>query len=178
MATALNLSGTDARAPGRDERGAAGLFVYNREDMDFAAMEQRRVDPRRGWTEGDLFAVFRDDFGGLRAQYSRFEDFYAVAVTQLVRSRPGFEDVDMDRASMVHLVGLLMISRIHGYHFDNFVQLLDHRGAQLFDFRGLCDWVSHNELLFMSESSAIIEDDADDVEEYRRLDATLPATAS
>lgn len=164
-----SLSGKDARAPGRDEQYDTGLFVYNREDLSFDAMRARIGHPQRGWTDGDLFAVFRDDLGGLRVQYSTFGDFSGVAVTQLVRTRRGFENAEVDHRTLVYLVGLLMISRLHGYHFENFVQLLDHKGDQLFDFRGLCEWVAMNEALFLSDGDAIAEEMADDLEANREM---------
>jgi len=174
----MNLSGAEARAPGRDGVYDTGLFMYNREDMSFEAMTHRREDPRHAWTPGDLFAIFRDDLGAARVQYSRFEDFSTVALTQLVRTRRGFENADVDQRTLDHLVGLLMITRVHGYHFENFVQLLDHKGEQLFDFRGLCEWVSENEELFLTDAEAIVEEAAEDVEGNRELYDSLTSAAA
>lgn len=155
------LSGKDARAPGRDGIHDTGLFEYNREDMSVEMMEHRSRD----WTDGDLFAIFRDELGGTHAQYSRYDDFAEVALTQLVRTRRGFERVAVDREMLLHLVAILMISRIHDYHFDNFVELRDHDNKQVFDFRGLCEWISRNEELFMSDAEAAVE--MDDVDHLR-----------
>jgi hypothetical protein len=156
----MNMSGREARAPGRDGVYDTGLFEYNREDMTVEAMQSRMSS----WTSGDLFAVFRDDLGGTHAQYSRFEDFADVALTQLVRSRRGFENVSVDRETLLFLVSILMISRMHGYTFDDFVELRDHQGKQLFDFRGLCEWIAMNEELFMTEAEIVAEMDDESIE--------------
>lgn len=150
---AVVLSGRDARAPGRDGVHDTGLFDYNREDMTVEIMESRAAQ----WTKGDYFAIFRDELGGTHAQYSRREDFAEVALTQLVRTRRGFERVAVDQEMILYLVAVLMISRIHDYHFDNFVEFRDHENKQVFDFRGLCEWISRNEELFLSDAEAAIE---------------------
>lgn len=167
----MQMSGRDARAPGRDGMFDTGLFEYNREDMTVESMQSRMAS----WSEGDLFAVFRDELGGTHAQYSRFEDFADVALTQLVRSRRGFENVAVDRETVLYLVAILMISRMHGYTFDNFVELRDHEGRQIFDFRGLCEWIAMNEELFMTEAEILAEMDDEDIESVRAEYDAMPA---
>lgn len=169
----MHMSGRDARAPGRDGMFDTGLFEYNREDMTIEAMQSRKGS----WTEGDLFAVFRDELGGTHAQYSRFEDFADVALTQLVRSRRGFENVAVDRETITYLVAILMISRMHGYTFDNFVELRDHDGRQIFDFRGLCEWIAMNEELFMTEAEILAEMDDTDMDDLRAEYDAMPVSA-
>jgi hypothetical protein len=167
----MHMSGREARAPGRDGVYDTGLFEYNREDMTVEVMQSRMAS----WTPGDLFAVFRDEYGGTHAQYSRFDDFADVALTQLVRSRRGFENVAVDRQTLLFLVSILMISRMHGYTFDNFVELRDHQGRQLFDFRGLCEWIAMNEELFMTDAEMVcdMEDDMDSLRaEYDQMTVT------
>lgn len=166
----MQLSGKDARAPGRDGQFDTGLFEYNREDMTVEAM-QRKLHL---WTEGDLFAIFRDELGGTHAQYSRFEDFAEVALTQLVRSRRGFENMPVDRETVLFLVAILMISRMHGYTFDNFVELRNHEGKQLFDFRGLCEWIAMNEELFMTDAELAIEQ-IEDIEDLQAEYDSMPS---
>lgn len=171
---AMVLNGRSGRAPGRDDMFDTGLFVFNREDMSVEAMQARMPY----WTPGDLFAIFRDELGGTHAQYSRFEDFSDVALTQLVRIRRGYEDVAVDRERMLRLVAILMISRIHGYTFDNFVELRDHEGRQLFDFRGLCSWIANNEEMFMTDAEATVEMDAENIEDLRADYDELQAVAA
>lgn len=167
----MQMSGREARAPGRDGMFDTGLFEYNREDMTVETMQARMAS----WSEGDLFAIFRDELGGTHAQYSRFEDFADVALTQLVRSRRGFENVTVDRETVLYLVAILMISRMHGYTFDNFVELRDHTGRQVFDFRGLCEWIAMNEELFMTEAEILAEMDDEDLESLRAEYHAMPA---
>jgi hypothetical protein len=168
----MHMSGRDARAPGRDGMFDTGLFEYNREDMTVEAMEARRGQ----WSDGDLFAIFRDELGGTHAQYSRFEDFAEVALTQLIRSRRGFEKVAVDRETILYHVAILKISRNHGYTFDNFVDLRDHAGHQIFDFRGLCEWIAMNEELFMTEAE-ILADLDEDMDEVRADYYAMPVGA-
>ena len=169
----MHMSGREARAPGRDGVYDTGLFEYNREDMTVEAMQSRMAS----WTPGDLFAIFRDELGGTHAQYSRFDDFADVALTQLVRSRRGFENVAVDRETLLFLVSILMISRMHGYTFDNFVELRDHMGKQLFDFRGLCEWIAMNEELFMTEAEMLADIEDEPLEsvmaEYDQMPVTV-----
>lgn len=168
----MQLSAKDARAPGRDGRYDTGLFEYNREDMSVETMQARRAE----WTDGDLFAIFRDDLGRTHAQYSRYEDFAEVALTQLVRTRRGFETVAVDRETIVHLVAILMISRIHNYSFDNFVELRDHTGRQMFDFGGLCEWIAFNEDLFITDAEAVAEMDDEDIDAVRERYYATPGS--
>lgn len=169
----MHMSGRDARAPGRDGMFDTGLFEYNREDMSVETMEARRSQ----WSEGDLFAIFRDELGGTHAQYSRFEDFADVALTQLIRSRRGFENVSVDRETILHLVAILMVSRMHGYSFENFVDLRDHAGRQIFDFRGLCEWIAMNEELFLTDAEIAAELDDRPMDEVREEYYAMPVTA-
>lgn len=169
----MDMSARQARAPGRDGMFDTGLFEYNREDMTVEAMEGRMSE----WTEGDLFAIFRDELGGTHAQYSRITDFSDVALTQLVRNRPGMENVAIDRETILYLVSILMISRMHGYSFDNFLEMRDHNNRQLFDFYGLCDWIGSNEMLFMTEAEAIVEMDDDDIDALHEEYHSMPASA-
>lgn len=149
------VSGSLARAPGRDGMSDTGLYEFNRMDMTVATMEARA---RAGdWVEGDLFAIFRDDLGGTHAQHSTYQDFFEVAITQLVRARRHIVGLNVDREMAHYLVGILMISRIHPYHFENFLELRDHNLKQIFDMRGLCAWIARNEELFMTEAEAAVE---------------------
>lgn len=155
-------SGILARPPGRDGVGDTGLFEFNRRDMTIEEMEERA---RGGeWQPGDLFAVFRDELGGMHVQYSHYDDFAGVAISQLIRTRTGSENVTVDYETMLYLVGMLMVSRIHGYEFDNFLDLRDHTLKQVFDLKDLCSWIARNENLFMTDAEAVMEDAFDDHE--------------
>lgn len=155
-------NGIQARAPGRDGVRDTGLFEFNRRDMTVEEMEARAKAGE--WKPGDLFAVFRDELGGMHVQYSHYEDFAGVAITQLVRTRRGSENVSVDYETLLHLVGMLMLSRVHGYEFDNFLDLRDHTLKQIYDLRGLCTWIARNETLFMTEAEAVMEQAFEDQE--------------
>lgn len=156
------------RTPGRDVTYSSGLFKYNRADMTFDQMNAMRK------TEGDLFAVFRDEYGGVHIQYSRFEDFSSVALIHLLKVRE--EDRSKaDQQTMRHLVGILMLSRIHGYHFEDFIQILDHTGKQVFDMKELCLWIAMNEQIFTSDVEYAIAADADDREAMEKSYDSTPA---
>jgi hypothetical protein len=168
----MDFSGKQARAPGRDGMYETGLYEYNREDMTVEEMERRMSE----WSDGDLFAIFRDELGGTHAQYSRISDFSDVALTQLVRNRPGFEDIVIDKETILYLVSILMISRMHGYSFDNFIEMRDHRNKQLFDFYGLCDWIGCNEHLFMTDAEVAAEIDDESLEDLQAEYDAMRAT--
>jgi hypothetical protein len=144
----MELSAQDVRAPGRDKMHETGLFEQNREDMSVEEMERRR----HSWTEGDLFAVFRDELGGTHVQYSPRSDFAHVINHVIIN-----KNVNIDVEMIDFLVGILMISRLHAYSFENFVDLRDYKGNQIFDFKDLCEWIGKNEDLFITEAEIAAE---------------------
>jgi len=169
-------NGIEARAPGRDGVRDTGLFEYNRRDMTVDEMEAQHK--AGAWSPGDLFAVFRDELGGMHVQYSHYDDFASVAISQLVRTRRGMENVNVDYETMLHLVGMLMLSRIHGYEFDNFLDLRDHNLKQIYDLKGLCAWIARNENLFMTDAQAVMEEAFDDDEIEALRNGSEDATTS
>lgn len=171
----MHKSGFEARAPGRDGVYDTGLFEYNREDMTIEEMERRAKEGH--WNDGDLFAIFRDALGGTHAQYSHIDDFADVALQQLIRSRRGYENVPIDRETILYLVGILMISRIHGYEFEEFVDFRDHLGNQIFDLRKLCEWIGSNEEFFLTDAEAVMEMDDTPIEDIEAQYDSMPVTS-
>ena len=120
--------GTNGRSGERSERFPNRMFKYNRANLSYQEMFERRRE------EGDLFAVFQNDMGEIRVEYARVEDYDEFAFEQIERSsasqrrgltaedvnepRQGFPDVyipdgyvDVVRASHV-----LQSNTLHGEH--------------------------------------------------------------
>ena len=164
----MKSEGNFGRSSDRDGRYPNGMWKYNRADLSYQEMFLR---PR---SEGDFFAVFRSETGEVRVEYARYEDYSDFAFRQvqkaITRNHRGIvpEDVYL-------LIGCTMISRIHNYNFDNFVQLLDHNLSQVFDMRKLVEWTNLNQSFFGSPVEDAILADAEDSaglqEEYARMPA-------
>ena len=158
--------GTFGRSGERSERFPNRMFKYNRANLSYKEMFERRRE------EGDLFAVFQNDMGEIRVEYARVEDYEEFAFEQIRRSsasqRRGLTPEDI-----YLLIGCTMMSRIHEYEFDNFVHLLDFELMQMFDMRKVIEWTNMNKSFFSSPAEDAVLADAEDQaslhEEYERV---------
>lgn len=149
------VEGSFGRIGYREERYPNGMFKYNREHMSYQDIFTRKRE------EGDLYAVFQDEMGGVGVEYSRREDFESFALDQ-IRNSARLNNNKLDVQDFFMLIGSTMISRIHDYDFENFIHLLDHDLKQVFDQRRLIEWVNMNVHLFSSPAEQAVLADADD----------------
>ena len=158
--------GTNGRSGERSERFPNRMFKYNRANLSYQEMFERRRE------EGDLFAVFQNDMGEIRVEYARVEDYDEFAFEQIERSSAS-QRRGLTAEDVYLLIGCTMMSRIHGYEFDNFVHLLDHELKQRFDMRKLIEWTNMNKAFFSSPAEDAVLADAEDQaslhEEYARV---------
>lgn len=154
MASVYSQDST-GRVSERSGQSQAGVFKYNRKDMSFTEMQ---FMPR---SDGDLFAVFQDDFGSTRVQYARAGDYGTTALNQINNTLK--VSVTESGEAWMFVIGSIIISRAHNYSLHGFVNLLDHNLEQIFDLHGLVDWVSNNPDFFVSEVDEAVEEDAFDI---------------
>ncbi len=147
-----NQTGSHGRAPGRDGQYPNGMFKYNRSNISHAEMLAMN---RR---DGDLFAVFQDATGEIRIEYARLEDYMPSAFAQ-IQSSIDRGHRQRSARDVYYIIGSTMMGRIHGYHFFDFVQLLDWNMNQLFDMRGFVEWINMNKVLFESPAEEAIQRD-------------------
>lgn len=150
-----NTDGTFGRIGDRAERYPNGMFKYNRMNMSYPEMFERRRQ------EGDFFAVFQNDLGEVRVEYANLSDYDTFVFKQIEKS------VQMQRRGLsaedVYLLhGCVMISRIHDFDFEDFVHLLDYKLMQVFDMRKLIEWTNFNKAFFSSPAENAILEDATD----------------
>ena len=142
------------RSGSRAEKYPSGVYIENRANISYKEM----VDMPR--SDGDLFALFTTNYGELRVEYSRFSDFSRIAYEQVLRRRiEATGGTVPTQDALVHVVALLMISRVHPYEFGDFIQLLDHDLNQLMDSFALVSWIEENQHLFASPVDLIADDD-------------------
>lgn len=131
--------------------------MYNRQTMSYSDLTHFNR------TEGDLFAIFQDEMGGISVEYSRIEDYAEAAVKQVeravaLRSRL----TPFTKEDFYLYIGMIMISRIQPLGFDNFIHLIDHEFKQVFDMRKLIEWINMNQALFDSPAALAVLEDAED----------------
>lgn len=131
------------------------MFKFNRATLSYQDMFMRRR------LDGDLFAVFQNEMGEIRVEYARVEDYENFAFEQIERSAR-FAKHGLTTEDVFLLIGCTMISRIHELDFENFIHLVDHNLAEVFDMRRLVEWTNVNKAFFGSPADDAVLADAED----------------
>ncbi len=151
----------EARERGLSPFESNGMPKFNRRRM---TQEEYVRMPKR---EGDLFAVFKDEFGAIGIEQARDDDYRQIVLDEIIAPNPYGDDMADDEANIEFLIGIVMISNAYGYLFDNFVHLLRHDGSQVYDSLALGLWVSVNQAFFRPPIDRIISESAHDIDELQ-----------
>lgn len=147
----------EARERGLSVFESNGMPKFNRRRMT----QEEFVHAHR--REGDLFAVFKDEFGAIGIEHARMEDYRKIVLDEIVANNPNGEDMAEDE-NVEMLVGIVMISNAYGYVFENFVHLLRHDGSQVYDSLALGLWVSVNQSFFRPPVDRLISESEHDMD--------------
>lgn len=161
----------EASDRGLPVRHKNGMPRFNRERMyqDDMARKERRP--------GDLFAVFKDDFGATHIEFARMEDYREGVIDDVIKKNRFKDDMLSDPDNIVYLIGVVMISNSHGFSFDNFVHLLRHDLSMVYDSLQLALWVEVNREFFMPPSAEAVRRSATDRKALEAENAALDEAA-
>ncbi len=158
--------------PLHDEARERGISVFELNGMP--KFNRRRMTQeeyvRMHKQDGDLFAVFKDEFGAIGIEQARAVDYRQIVLDEIIATNPYGEEMAEEELNIEFLIGIVMISNAYGYVFENFVQLLRHDGTQVYDSLALGLWVSINQSFFRPPVDRIISEtdqDMDDLQSQR-----------
>ncbi|MFZ3481812.1 hypothetical protein [Sphingomonas sp. 3-13AW] len=149
-----------------DEAKERGLSVFESNGMP--KFNRRRMTQEEyvhmTKQEGDLFAVFKDEFGAIGIEQARIDDYRQIVLDEIIAHNPFGDEMAEDESNIEFLIGIVMISNAYGYQFSNFVHLLRHDGSQVYDSLALGLWVSVNQSFFRPPIDLMISEAEHDMD--------------